>query len=203
MWRLELPADLFADVSEKLVDAWWGVGLEGVPGEPGADETPEAADGAGHAVPCTADRDHRFAGGPVRPARTEDQHPCGAQGRQGVERGAEEGPRRGGNAAAGRRGGAVGACPARCGGFIAEFTSVATRERMSKDVLRRRLLLVLFGLGTNRGVKRVAATGKHGESEATPRQHGIGSTPTPTAATGARTVPREDPARPLSDPRGR
>lgn len=30
--------------------------------------------------------------------------------------------------------------------FIAEFTSVATREMLSKDVLRRRLLLVLFGL---------------------------------------------------------
>ncbi|MEV6864190.1 hypothetical protein AB0M44_24680 [Streptosporangium subroseum] len=33
--------------------------------------------------------------------------------------------------------------------FIAEFTSVATRENLSKEVLRRRLLLVLFGLGTN------------------------------------------------------
>ncbi|CAL9621126.1 hypothetical protein SUDANB58_05839 (plasmid) [Streptomyces sp. enrichment culture] len=34
-----------------------------------------------------------------------------------------------------------------------------------QDVLRRRLLLVLFGLGTNMGIKRVAVTGKHGESE--------------------------------------
>ncbi|MGW7489378.1 hypothetical protein [Streptomyces sp. NPDC054786] len=32
--------------------------------------------------------------------------------------------------------------------FISEFTSVATRENLSKDVLRRRLLL-LFGPGTN------------------------------------------------------
>ena len=48
-------------------------------------------------------------------------------------------------------------------GFITEFTSVATRETLSKDVLRRRLLLVLFGLGTNMGIKRVAVTGKHGE----------------------------------------
>ncbi|CAL9329053.1 hypothetical protein SUDANB174_00029 [Streptomyces sp. enrichment culture] len=55
-------------------------------------------------------------------------------------------------------------------GFIAEFTSVATRENLSKDVLRRRLLLVLFGLGTNMGIKRVAVTGKHGESEATLRR---------------------------------
>lgn len=54
--------------------------------------------------------------------------------------------------------------------FIAEFTSVATRENLSKDVLRRRLLLVLFGLGTNMGIKRVAVTGKHGESEATLRR---------------------------------
>jgi TnpA family transposase len=54
--------------------------------------------------------------------------------------------------------------------FIAEFTSVATREMLSRDVLRRRLLLVLFGLGTNMGIKRVAVTGKHGESEATLRR---------------------------------
>ncbi|MGE7388197.1 Tn3 family transposase [Streptomyces sp. NPDC004126] len=52
----------------------------------------------------------------------------------------------------------------------AEFTSVATRENLSKDVLRRRLLLVLFGLGTNMGIKRVAVTGKHGESEAALRR---------------------------------
>ncbi|MGW3969930.1 transposase [Streptomyces ardesiacus] len=55
-------------------------------------------------------------------------------------------------------------------GFVAEFTSVATRENLSKDVLRRRLLLVLFGLGTNMGIKRVAVTGKYGESEATLRR---------------------------------
>lgn len=54
--------------------------------------------------------------------------------------------------------------------FVAEFTSVATREMLSKDVLRRRLLLVLFGLGTNMGIKRVAVTGDHGESEATLRR---------------------------------
>ncbi|WP_338145719.1 Tn3 family transposase [Streptomyces scabichelini] len=54
--------------------------------------------------------------------------------------------------------------------FIAEFTTVATREMLSRAVLRRRLLLVLFGLGTNMGIKRVAVTGKHGESEATLRR---------------------------------
>jgi TnpA family transposase len=37
-------------------------------------------------------------------------------------------------------------------------------------VLRRRLLLVLFALGTNMGIKRVAVTGKHGESEAVLRR---------------------------------
>ncbi len=47
---------------------------------------------------------------------------------------------------------------------------MATRENLPKDTLRRRLLLVLFGLGTNMGIKRVAANGKHGESEATLRR---------------------------------
>ncbi len=54
--------------------------------------------------------------------------------------------------------------------FTTEFTSVATRENLPRDVLRRRLLLVLFGLGTNMGIKRVAVTGRHGESEATLRR---------------------------------
>ncbi|MGW0565603.1 DUF4158 domain-containing protein [Streptomyces sp. NPDC003016] len=44
--RLELPADLFADVSEKLVDTW-RARVEGVAGEPGAHETASAADPAG------------------------------------------------------------------------------------------------------------------------------------------------------------
>ncbi|MGW7465345.1 Tn3 family transposase [Streptomyces xantholiticus] len=53
-------------------------------------------------------------------------------------------------------------------GFTVEFTSVATRKAVPKAVLRRQLLLVLvlFALGTNMGIKRVAVTGKHGESEA-------------------------------------
>ncbi|WP_031173161.1 Tn3 family transposase [Streptosporangium roseum] len=51
-------------------------------------------------------------------------------------------------------------------GFTGEFASVATREAVPKAVLRRRLLPVLFALGTNMGIKRVAVTGKHGESEA-------------------------------------
>ncbi|MFE9900940.1 Tn3 family transposase [Streptomyces achromogenes] len=55
-------------------------------------------------------------------------------------------------------------------GFTGEFTSVATSERLPREVLRRRLLLVLFALGTNMGIKRVVATGKHGESEAVLRR---------------------------------
>ncbi|MET9833714.1 Tn3 family transposase [Streptomyces sp. NPDC006385] len=55
-------------------------------------------------------------------------------------------------------------------GFTGEFTSVATREAVPKAVLRRRLLLVLFALETNMGIKRVAVTGKHGESEAVLRR---------------------------------
>ena len=39
-------------------------------------------------------------------------------------------------------------------GFTEEFTSVASREVIAADVLRRRLLLVLFALGTNMGIKR-------------------------------------------------
>ena len=36
------------------------------------------------------------------------------------------------------------------------FTSVATREVIARDVVRRRLLFVLFGLGTNMGIKKLA-----------------------------------------------
>jgi len=50
-------------------------------------------------------------------------------------------------------------------GFTEEFTSVASREVIPRRLLRRRLLLVLFGLGTNMGIKRIAA-GEHGETEA-------------------------------------
>ncbi|MCM3925641.1 transposase [Frankia sp. AiPs1] len=41
-------------------------------------------------------------------------------------------------------------------GFTDEFTSVASHEVTDRTVLRRRLLLALFGLGTNMGIKRVA-----------------------------------------------
>ncbi|TDO47748.1 Tn3 transposase DDE domain-containing protein [Kribbella sp. VKM Ac-2527] len=50
--------------------------------------------------------------------------------------------------------------------FTAEFTSVATRELIDRDTLRRRLLLCLFALGTNMGIKAIVATGEHDETEA-------------------------------------
>ena len=42
--------------------------------------------------------------------------------------------------------------------FTAEFTSVASREVIDRDTLRRRLLLCLFALGTNMGIKAIVAT---------------------------------------------
>ncbi len=37
--------------------------------------------------------------------------------------------------------------------FTSQFTSVATREHVAKADLQRRLLLVLFALGTNLGIR--------------------------------------------------
>ena len=54
-------------------------------------------------------------------------------------------------------------------GFTDECTTVASREAIPRDVLQRRLLLVLFALGTNMGIKRIVTTGEHGETEATLR----------------------------------
>ena len=51
-------------------------------------------------------------------------------------------------------------------GFTEEFSSVAAYERIDRDVLQRRLLLALFALGTNMGIRAIVATGEHGESEA-------------------------------------
>ena len=41
-------------------------------------------------------------------------------------------------------------------GFTSEFRSLAPRQSLTPEVLRRRLLLVLFALGTNTGIARVA-----------------------------------------------
>ncbi|GAA2364795.1 hypothetical protein GCM10010404_18950 [Nonomuraea africana] len=53
--------------------------------------------------------------------------------------------------------------------FTDAFTTVATREATPREVIRKRLLLVLYALGTNVGIKRVADGGRHGETEAAPQ----------------------------------
>lgn len=50
-------------------------------------------------------------------------------------------------------------------GFTSEFVSVASREVIDRNLLRRRLLLCLFALGTNMGIKAIVNTGEHAETE--------------------------------------
>jgi hypothetical protein len=64
-------------------------------------------------------------------------------------------------------------------GFTNEFTTIATRENIPREQLRRRLLLALFALGTNMGISKLVAAGEHGETEAVLRR-------TSTATTSAR-----------------
>jgi len=47
--------------------------------------------------------------------------------------------------------------------FTRAFSSVASREALDPETLRRRLLLCLYALGTNAGLKRIAA-GEHDEN---------------------------------------
>src|SRR6266700_1006823 len=47
--------------------------------------------------------------------------------------------------------------------FTQHFKSPATREVLDREVLRKRLLLSLYAMGTNTGLKRVS-TGEHGEA---------------------------------------
>lgn len=49
--------------------------------------------------------------------------------------------------------------------FTDQFTSVASREVIDRPTLRRRLLLCLFALGTNIGIRQLVSTGEHGETE--------------------------------------
>jgi TnpA family transposase len=52
-------------------------------------------------------------------------------------------------------------------GFTGSFASVASREVLDRATLNRRLLLlVLFALGTNMGIRQMAVTGEHGVGEA-------------------------------------
>jgi hypothetical protein len=46
-------------------------------------------------------------------------------------------------------------------GFTEAFSTTAAREAIDRDEVRRRLLLCLYGLGTNAGLKRLAV-GRHG-----------------------------------------
>jgi hypothetical protein len=55
--------------------------------------------------------------------------------------------------------------------FTTEFSSVASREITSRTVLRRRLLFVLFALGTNMGIKHIVdGAAEAGETEAALRR---------------------------------
>lgn len=54
--------------------------------------------------------------------------------------------------------------------FTSQFTSVATREHIPRAALQRRLLLVLYALGTNLGIRAVVNGGDHGETEAALRR---------------------------------
>ena len=47
--------------------------------------------------------------------------------------------------------------------FTDHFKTVATHERLDRSIIQKRLILALYGLGTNTGLKRVAA-GNHGEN---------------------------------------
>lgn len=62
-------------------------------------------------------------------------------------------------------------------GYTREFQSVASREVIDRETLRRRLLLCLFALGTNIGIRGIVATGEHGQSEAALRHVRDGNDP--------------------------
>ncbi|KZL88514.1 Tn3 transposase DDE domain protein [Clostridium magnum DSM 2767] len=47
--------------------------------------------------------------------------------------------------------------------FTDNFKTVAAHERLDREEIQKRLILALYGLGTNTGLKRISA-GNHGES---------------------------------------
>jgi TnpA family transposase len=55
-------------------------------------------------------------------------------------------------------------------GFSDAFVSVATRENLPREVVRRRLLKCLFALGTNMGIRRLVAAGDYEDDEAALRR---------------------------------
>ena len=54
--------------------------------------------------------------------------------------------------------------------FTSEFTTIATRENIPREQLRRRLLLALFALGTNMGIAKLVAAGEQDEGESALRR---------------------------------
>jgi hypothetical protein len=54
--------------------------------------------------------------------------------------------------------------------FTEERSTLATREILPRERVRRLLLLTLFALGTNMGIAKIAAAGEHGETEHTLRR---------------------------------
>jgi TnpA family transposase len=50
--------------------------------------------------------------------------------------------------------------------FHTDFRSIATRENITGDELRKRLLLIMFCLGTNIGIRRMVHSGDHKVTEA-------------------------------------
>lgn len=83
--------------------------------------------------------------------------------------------------------------------FTTKSTSVASWEVIDRDTLRRRLLLWLFALGTNMGIRAIVATGEHEQTEAAlrhVRRHFItrGNLRRPIATFASATFAARDPA---------
>ncbi|MFD8827280.1 DUF4158 domain-containing protein [Streptomyces sp. NPDC059605] len=102
---LELPPELFGDVSEKLVAAWRARASKEYPSDLRAAAGLVRYTPLSTLCPRAGDGDHRLAGGAVHPARAEDQHTGGEEGRGRVQQGDEAGPRQGGHLAAAGGGG--------------------------------------------------------------------------------------------------
>jgi len=85
--------------------------------------------------------------------------------------------------------------------FTDSFASVASREVLDRGTLNRRLLLVLFALGTNMGIRQMAVTGEHGVGEAELR-HVRAPPSSPARTCGRRSPPWSTPPLRPATPRG-
>jgi hypothetical protein len=65
-------------------------------------------------------------------------------------------------------------------GFHTEFSTIATREHIGPEELRKRLLLILFALGTNIGIKRIVPPA----TTTSPRPGGVAPGAASSAGTG-------------------